>query len=100
MHVLNISFQIAPTLALQWVEWMKNKLIPTMVSTGCFKDHHLYELAVDADQAPTFTLQLFAESAEKLEQFQSQLASPILDELANTWGDQCFHFITTMKIVN
>jgi heat shock protein HspQ len=100
MFVLNISFQIAPNLALQWLEWMKNKFIPIIESTGCFKDHKFYELMVEADQAPTYTLQLFATSPELMDQFQETLSEPILDELSNTWGDQCFHFITTMKIVN
>ncbi len=100
MHVYNISFQIAPTLQSQWVEWMKNKLIPIIESTGCFDDHKFYELAVDVDQAPTYTLQLFAPTSEILAKFQEELSPSIMEELANTWGDQCFHFITTMQIVN
>lgn len=100
MHVLNISFQIAPTLQYQWLEWMKNKLIPMIEQTACFHDHKLYELAVEADQAPTYTLQLFANTPDKVAQFQENLSQAVLNELTNTWGDQCFHFITAMKIVN
>ena len=100
MYVLNISFQIAPTLQLQWLEWMKSKFIPIVDVTGCFNNHKFYELLVEADQAPTYTLQLFAASQEKLVQFQENLSIPILDELSSTWKDQCFHFITSMKIVH
>ena len=100
MQVFNISFQIAPTLQAQWLEWMKNKFIPIVEATGCFEQHKFYELAVEADQAPTYTLQLFTETPEMLAKFQSELSPSILEELNNTWADQCFHFITTMKIVN
>jgi hypothetical protein len=100
MQVYNISFQIAPTLQDQWLVWMKSKFIPMVEGTNCFEDHKFYEIDIAEDQAPTFTLQLFTKSAEKLTQYQEQLSAGILDELQNTWGEQCFHFITTMRIVN
>ncbi len=100
MQVFNISFQIAPTLQEQWVEWMKNKFIPMITATNCFKEHQFYTLDVTSDQAPTYTLQLFTLSPEKLAQYRDEHSSALMDELLKTWGDQCFHFITTMQIVN
>ncbi len=100
MRVLNISFQIAPTLQEQWLEWMKNKFIPMIIATECFHHHQFYQLDITSDQAPTYTLQLFSESPEKLVQYQEKSAPALMDELLTTWGDQCFNFITTMQIVN
>jgi hypothetical protein len=100
MHVLNISFQIAPNLKEQWLLWMKSKFIPMMTETKCFQNHQFYNLDVSADQAPTYTLQLFTETPENLALFTECFSGPLLDELQKTWGDQCFHFITTMRIVN
>lgn len=100
MHVYNISFQIAPNLQEQWMLWMQSKFIPMIMETACFQNQHFYELDVTSDQAPTFTLQLFAINPQQLAQFQDQFAAALLDELQKTWGDQCFHFITTMRIVN
>jgi hypothetical protein len=100
MQVYNISFQIAPTLQGQWLSWMKNKFIPLIMATDCFNNHQFYEIDITEDQAPTYTLQLYTAQPEKLTQYQETLSSPIMDELLNTWGDQCFHFITTMRIVN
>ena len=100
MQVYNISFQIAPGLQAQWLEWMKNKFIPMVTGTNCFEQHHFYEIDVVEDQAPTYTLQLFTAIPEKWMEYQENLSNPILQELQATWGDQCFHFITTMRIVN
>jgi hypothetical protein len=100
MHVFNISFQIAPTLQAQWLEWMKRKFIPMIEATHCFDEHKFYELIVEKDQAPTYTLQLFAANQDTLIQFKETLSPTIINELSSTWGDQCFHFITNMKIVN
>jgi hypothetical protein len=100
MHVYNISFQIAPNLQEQWLEWMQSKFIPMFQETGCFQQHQFYQLDVEADQAPTYTIQLFAQSPENLAQFKETFSVPLLDELQKTWGDQCFHFVTTMRIVN
>jgi len=100
MYVYNISLQIDPNQQEQWLQWMKSKLIPIIESTNCFEDHKFYEINVLEDQAPTYTLQLFTSSEVKLENYHLNIAPSIIDELQNTWGNQCFHFITTMKIVN
>ncbi len=100
MLVYNISFQIAPNLQGQWLTWMKSKFIPMVQGTECFVDHKFYEIDIAEDQAPTYTLQLFTPNPEKLSQYQEASSSAIMDELLNTWGEQCFHFITTMRIVN
>jgi hypothetical protein len=100
MQVYNISFQIAPTLELQWLEWMKEKFIPLILSTTCFEENKLYQLEVDATQAPTYTLQLFTSQVVALDEYLQKHDAPILQELSATWGDQCFYFATKMKIVN
>jgi hypothetical protein len=100
MQVFNISFQIAPTLQAQWLEWMKSKFIPMIMATHCFQEHQFYTLDVSSDQAPTYTLQLFTTHPEKLAQYRDSHSPALMDELLTTWGDQCFHFITTMQIVN
>ena len=100
MYVYNISFQIDPMQQEQWLQWMKSKFIPMVESTDIFEDQKFYEINVLEDQAPTYTLQLFTSSEQKMENYQINIAPSIIDELQNTWGNQCFHFITTMKIVN
>ena len=100
MHVYNISFQITPNLQEQWLLWMKSKFIPMLVATDCFQSHQFYELELTSDQSPTYTMQLFATTPENLAQFTETFSSSLLDELQKTWGDHCFHFVTTMRIVN
>jgi len=100
MYVYNISFQIEPAQQAQWEQWMKSKFIPMIASTLCFVENKFYEINVTEDQPPTYTLQLFSENEAKIQKYQNTLSSEIMDELQSTWGNQCFHFITTMKIVN
>ena len=100
MFVYNISFQIDPNQQAPWLIWMQEKFIPLIHATACFSDNKFYEIEVSEDQAPTYTLQLFAQSPENLAKFTESFAEPLLDELHKTWGDQCFHFVTTMRIVN
>jgi hypothetical protein len=100
MHVFNISFQILPSMVSTWENWMKSSFIPMIVATECFVDYKFYEIAVDNDQAPTYTLQLYAITPEMQVSFEETLFTPILAFLVNTWGEQCFYFITKMKIVH
>jgi hypothetical protein len=100
MFVSNISFQVAPSIASDWLNWVKQSFIPSCLSTTCFVDHQLYQLDLAADQPPTFTLQLFSKAASQLAEFQEKHAETLLLSVTEQWGEQCFHFNTSMKIVN
>lgn len=100
MQVCNISFQIEPTAETLWLVWMQQEFIPAIMATQCFDDFKLYQLEVDAEQAPTYTLQLFSSQAKWMEEYRSKYAADLLYKLQHTWGEQCFHFSSFMKIVN
>ena len=79
---------------------MKQSFIPSCLSTACFVEHQLYQLDLAADQPPTFTLQLFSQTATQIAEFQAKHAETLLFKVTEQWGEQCFHFNTSMKIVN
>jgi hypothetical protein len=100
MFVYNISFQIDASIESAWLNWIKQSFIPSCLSTACFVEHQLYQLDLAADQPPTFTLQLFSKAAPQLAEFQEKHAETLLFSVTEQWGEQCFHFNTSMKIVN
>jgi hypothetical protein len=100
MFVSNISFQVDPSIEAAWLTWVKQSFIPSCLSTNCFVQHQLYQLDLTADQPPTFTLQLFSDEANQLTEFQAKHAEILLFSVTEQWGEQCFHFNTSMKIVN
>jgi len=100
MFVYNISFQIDPSIETTWLNWIKQSFIPSCLSTACFVEHQLYQLDLAADQPPTYTLQLFSKVATKLIEFQKKHAETLLFSVTEQWGDQCFHFNTSMKNVH
>lgn len=99
MQVCNISFQIEPSIQDMWIHWMQKQFIPTLMQSNCFTKYHLYALEVDAEQAPTYTLQLFAKDADNMLIFRNQHEMQVLSILQNTWQEQCFHFSTYMSAV-
>ena len=100
MQVCNISFQIEPQAETLWIGWMQDNFIPSIMATQCFDDFKFYQLEVDSTQAPTYTLQVFAKSSTLMEEYRSKHAAGLMYSLHNTWGEQCFHFSSFMKIVN
>jgi hypothetical protein len=100
MFVYNISFQIDASIESAWLNWIKQSFIPSCLSTDCFDDHQLYQLDLAADQPPTFTLQLFSKVASQLAEFQEKHAETLLFSVTEQWGERCFHFNTSMKIVH
>jgi hypothetical protein len=100
MQVYNISFQIDPSLEFQWLEWMKNNFIPKVMASQNFKENKLYQIKVNADQAPTYTLQLYCDNIELWQAYQELQATDHLQEVQHTWGEKCYYFCTEMQIVN
>ena len=100
MFVSNISFQVDPAIETAWLNWVKQSFIPSCLATDCFVDHQLYQLDLTADQPPTYTLQLFSIEAAQLAKFQEKHAETLLFSITSQWREQCFHFNTSMKIVN
>ena len=100
MFVSNISFQVDPSIETVWLNWLKQHFIPSCLETTCFIDHQLYQLDLASDQPPTFTLQLFSHAATQLAEFQEKHAESLLFSVTEQWGEHCFHFNTSMRIVN
>jgi hypothetical protein len=100
MFVSNISFQVDPSIESAWLNWVKQSFIPSCLNTACFVEHQLYQLDLAADQPPTFTLQLFSHSATQMAEFQEKHAETLLLSVNEQWGEQWFHFNTSMKIVH
>ena len=100
MQVCNISFQIEPQAETLWLGWMQQDFIPSIMATACFVDYKFYQLEVEATQAPTYTLQVFTNDPQMMELYRSKHAASLMYSLHHTWGEQCFHFSSYMKIVN
>jgi len=100
MFVSNISFQVDPSIETVWLNWLKQNFIPSCLETTCFVNHQLYQIDLASDQPPTYTLQLFSHAATQLAEFQEKHAESLLFSVTEQWGEQCFHFNTSMRIVN
>jgi hypothetical protein len=100
MKVYNISFQIDPVVEFQWLEWMKNIFIPSLMSNQSFIENKFYQIKVTADQSPTYTLQLYCDNMELWQAYQELQANEHLKDVQHTWGEKCYYFCTEMQIVN
>ncbi len=100
MKVYNISFQIEAAQEFQWLEWMKNNFIPLVMASQKFSDNKFYQIKVQEDQSPTYTLQLYCDNLKLWQAYQELQAIEHLKEIQHTWGNQCYYFCTEMQIVN
>jgi hypothetical protein len=100
MQVYNISFQIKEAFELPWKEWMKQTFIPMIDATSCFDEIKWYQLTVNPDQEPTYTMQLFTPHPDQLQAYLALHANKHLEEVQLHWGEKCFYFCTQMQIVN
>ncbi|MEI7589380.1 MAG: DUF4286 family protein [Chitinophagia bacterium] len=100
MQVYNISFQVNESVESAWKAWMKETFIPMIQATACFEEIKWYQLSVNSDQEPTYTMQLFTPQQDQLQAYHELHATAHLKEVQQAWGEKCFYFCTQMQIVN
>ena len=100
MIIYNVTVNIDDSVHDEWLEWMKNNFIPSLMSSQSFTENKFYQVKVNADQSPTYTLQLYCDNIELWQAYQELQANDHLKEVQHAWGEKCYYFCTEMQIVN
>ncbi|MEO5500409.1 MAG: DUF4286 family protein [Ginsengibacter sp.] len=100
MYVLNISSKVDHSVITEWIEWQKNKFIPSLMATGLIHHNQFYKLlAHDDDEGAMYILQLQFTNSDNLQNFISKYDNVFMMNAANKWGDKFISFTTTLKLI-
>ena len=70
MILYNVTVNVENAIREEWVQWMKFIHIPEVLETGLFTHHKLYHLLIDdQNNTTTFSIQYFAESLTKIDDY-------------------------------
>jgi hypothetical protein len=93
MIVYNITISVDRQIDGEFIGWMKDTYIPMVLSTGCFFDHRFLRLLNHPEEGEgvNFATQFYAESMEKMMDFENQYAHQAQDALEKRFlGDFVF----------
>jgi hypothetical protein len=99
--IYNITMNIHWSVHEEWLQWMQQVYISSIISTGCFENYHLARLIdVDETDGPTYTIQCYAATKALYERYIELHASAIQQAAIDKWGDKFFSFTSVMQIVH
>lgn len=100
MLLYNVTIGIDAGVEDEWVQWMKQKHIPEVLSTGMFVDSKMYKiLNTDDEGTISYSIQYFALSIEHVQQYLEIFAPKLIEEHREKFKDKHVAFRTLLQEV-
>ncbi len=100
MLLYNVTIGIDRNVEQQWLEWMKERYIPTVMSTRLFTEAKMFKVLHDDDE-PTisYSVQFFAEGINQVSVFLEKYDKALAQELMTNFKDRHVAFRTLLEEV-
>lgn len=101
MIIYNVTINIDESVHDQWLNWMKTKHIDEVLATGCFYKAKLIKVLVEEEMGGvTYSIQYFADSKDKLNDYYNYHANDLRTEGARLFGDKMLAFRTELEVLD
>ena len=97
MILYNITVNVDKEVESDWLHWMQNDHIQSIMKTELFEESKIFRLMQDEPQGVTYSCQFFAEEISKVMTFQSQFAQRLQAEVFARFGSKVVDFRTVME---
>ncbi len=100
MYILNITFFIEESIENEWLEWSKERFERIKDTSTYFYEFKLLRLlSHDQPGQVTYTCQLHADSAHKIQLFEIEIEPDLLNENKSNFGEKSIFLKSLMQIV-
>ncbi|MBK6537628.1 MAG: DUF4286 family protein [Ignavibacteria bacterium] len=100
MILYNVTVNIDDSVHDEWLEWMKSKHIPNVLSTGLFTESKLYRIRTENEEEEnTYSIQYFLRSIDDYKIYQKEYAEKLQFEHTEKFKDKFVAFRTIMELV-
>jgi hypothetical protein len=100
MILYNVTVNIDPEVHHEWVNWMKSKHIPDVLSTGLFIENRFFRvLSTEPEEGFTYSIQYFLDSIEQYEHYRSTFAPALQAEHTEKYRNKFVAFRTLLETV-
>lgn len=99
MIIYNTSFHVISTIEAEFLEWIKDNVIPTSVRFG-FRQPLLTRLLTSVDVGcSAFALQFMANDISYVEHWEAESRQIIMTDMYKRWGENALAFSTIMEVI-
>lgn len=99
MILYNVTVNIDAEVHDEWLNWMKQKHIPDVLATGCFKENKLCRLLQHDEPGYTYSIQYFAETMAEYDHYRAHYAPKLQKEHTDLFQNKFVAFRTLMEVV-
>jgi len=99
MLIFNETFIIDDAIADEWLAWIKNNHIPSVLGTGLFDDYRMYAILDSPNEGITYCLQFQTDKIERYSDFYYKHLEGIHAEHNKQFEERFALFHTLMESV-
>jgi len=98
--IYNVTIKVDKDVEQEWCQWMKEKHIPDVISTGCFMECRFNKvLFFDDEEGAMYTAQYLSENMSKLQEYQGTHALILQKKHQDKYKDQYVAFRSVMEVI-
>jgi hypothetical protein len=101
MIVYNVTCNLHPNLADEWLSWMKEEHIPEVMQSGCFTECKILKLLTEANDndGVNYAIQYTAPSIESYNQYKEQFAPLLQAKTKEKHGDSVLAYRSLLEVI-
>lgn len=100
MLLYNVTVSIDESIHDEWLDWMRSKHIPDVMSTGCFIESRISKIHPNADDENTaYAIQYIAKNQDQLNVYQQLYAPKLQHEHSSKYQGKFAAFRTILTII-
>lgn len=99
MIIYNVTVSIDHSVHEDWLEWMRTKHIPDVMSTDCFIESRISKIHGEEEGEITYAIQYIAPSQDKFDVYQQLFAPKLQHEHSTRYQGKFAAFRTILSII-
>ena len=99
MILYNVTVSIDPSIADDWVNWMRSNHIPDVMATGCFVESRISRVHGEEEGGVTYAITYLSPSQEKMDEYQQQHAPVLQKDHAERYAGKFAAFRTILSVI-
>ncbi len=101
MYIYNVTTNVDESIQNEWMEWMQNTHIPSVLNTGKFTGAKICRVMINEEMGgATFSVQFTAESIDAINSFTKNEGIQIENEAFIKFGEKQLSFRTNLELIS
>ena len=99
MILYNVTVSIDPTIAEDWLEWMRTQHIPDVMATGCFVESRISRVHGEEEGGITYAITYLSLSQEKIDEYSEKYAPLLQKDHSERYAGRFAAFRTLLSVI-